>query len=152
MECFLVVAFDAYGYQGPMYRSWLLGLTLLTSVACGIIVTHETDVAAPQNYRPPNAADQWLIEGELDSEIHRDKFTDFQKVAARTLTLKINGEKAIEAPVPTDEQGYTNGTVDGTYRGAKLHVDCSSQKKTNNWIEIRCRVIVNNEIAVTLVM
>jgi hypothetical protein len=104
---------------------------------------HRTEVAAPQMYRPPGAQDMWRIEGVLD--------TDFPDVK-RSLRVMINGETAVEGPLPTSESGMSNGTLDGKYHDAKILVDCSSERKTDTWVEIRCRVIVNGEMAVTLVM
>src|SRR5687768_5150841 len=118
-----------------MYR--LLTVALALTAACGTIVTHEQDVAAPQNYRPPNATNPWRIEGALDTEIHTDKATGIEQVAQRTLKVTIDGKTAIEGPLPTDSRGFSTGTLDGQFAGARIHIDCSSQEKSADWIEIR---------------
>ena len=133
-------------------RNGLLGIVLLLFVGgCAGSVSRDTDVAAPQQYRPKGSEEQWLIEGKLDTEVQRDALGDARS-AARTLTVTINGETAVEGGLLNDNAGLPAGTLDGSYGESKIHVDCSSQSKTSNWIEVRCRVLVDGEVAATLIM
>ncbi len=123
---------------------------LLLATGCGVTIRNETDVAAPQRYRPEGAEKQWLIEATLDSEIHNDGWQEW--VAGRTVEVTINGEKAVEGRFAADSIGTPTGTFDGSYGDSEVHVDCSSQVKTLSWIEVRCRVVVDGETATTLIM
>jgi hypothetical protein len=133
-------------------RTGLLGIVLfLVLGGCAGSTSHDTDVAAPQRYRPKGSEEQWLIEGKLDSEIRHDALGDARS-ASRSLTVTINGETAVQGGLLNDNEGMPAGTLDGSYGDSKVHVDCSSQRKTASWIEVRCRVLVDNEVAATLIM
>jgi hypothetical protein len=119
-------------------------LPLLVLAGCPAYPTMRTEVAAPEMYRPPHAAKQWLIEGAID--------TNTIDLRQRTLHVDIDGVRVVDGPLPTDVIGRSTGTLDGTYRGAQVHVDCSSERKTQDWAELRCRVLVDSELATTLVM
>jgi hypothetical protein len=132
----------------------LLGIVICgaLAVACGTTITRDRDVAAPQPYRPPSHDDQWQIAGALETEVHRSDASGAITFSKRTLIVNINDERVIEGELPMDDVGNSTGTLDGSYRGAKVHADCSSQQKSRDWIEVRCRIMVNGEHAVTLIM
>ena len=121
-----------------------LPLLALALAACPAYPTVRTEVAAPEMYRPPHTTKQWLVEGAID--------TNTNDLRERTLHVDIDGVRVVDAALPTDARGQSTGTLDGTYRGARIHVDCSSQRKTEDWAELRCRVLVDDELATTLVM
>lgn len=130
----------------------VLACTLLaTSTACVNTTTRWTEVAAPQPYRPVGEQKQWSITGEIDTEAVHDWNGAVVEVNRR-LTVRINGAVAIEGALPTDHRGSSTGNLTGTYERQRVDADCSSERKNAEWIEIRCRILVADEHAATLVL
>src|SRR5262245_16448672 len=95
-RCFPLDANGRRGYSRAMKSQSLLMILGLAVTACGVTILHDKDIAAPQNYRPLNAKDQWRIEGQLDSTIERSQISGLETITERILTVRINGDVAVQ--------------------------------------------------------
>ena len=132
-------------------RLVLASVLLTASAGCVNTTTRWTEVAAPQPYRPFGEQKQWSITGEIDTEAVHD-WNGAVVDVTRRLTVRINGAVAIEGALPTDHGGSSTGNLTGTYEQQRINADCSSERKNAEWIEVRCRILVADEHAATLVL
>lgn len=132
-------------------RMWWVAASFVAAlVGCfgGIVRTIEKDRAAPQNFRPRGIESAWKITGHLESELLRDVASGYERVKRRTLHVRINGEKVLVGDLSQDAVGE----VSGHYGGLPVDAVCSSEVKTETWMEVRCVIVINQERTVTLVM
>lgn len=100
------------------------------------------DVSPRQSYRPPNSKELWSISGSLSSQF--DQLSG--AVRQRVLDVYIDDEHVIHGGL----SAMATGELSGKYKNHKVNSICASEIKTQNWIEVRCTILIDNERAATL--
>lgn len=125
-----------------MKTKGILIITILSVLLVGCVQTTQ-DISPAQSYRPKGSDDLWRISGNLDSEYKEDLMGMHVK---RVLNVHINGEKVITGQL----SAKATGELSGNYQGHSIISSCSSEQKTQNWVDVRCMILVDNERAATL--
>lgn len=116
-------------------------ITLAAVVAIAGCSAKTTDISPAQYYRAENSQSQWKITGNLNNEFDQV----FGRIT-RQLSVFIEGEEVINGNL----SAVGTGELSGNYKGTPIDTICSSERKTRDWIEVRCMVLVDNERAATL--
>lgn len=124
-------------------RKKFIFTTLILSALTSGCATRNQDVSPSQSYRPKGTEELWIITGNLDNQFTTGLVATQVK---RVLHIQINGEEVISGRLSSN----ATGELSGSYKKHSLIATCSSEKKTQNWIDVRCMILVNNERAVTL--
>lgn len=115
----------------------LLILAVLLS-GCAI---NAMDVSPRQSYRPPGSKELWDISGSMHSNY--DRLTG---VTLRQLAVSINETPVINGNL----SAMATGELTGRYKDHKVNSICTSEVKTESWMDVRCTILIDNERAATL--
>ena len=118
-------------------------LIILLSIVAAACTHVTTDVSPSQAYRPAGADNLWKITGHLDSTYHEGAAS---VTVQRLLNVYIDNTPVVKGLL----SAMGTGELSGRYLDHAVDVVCTSERKTVNWIDVRCLVLVDNERAVTL--
>lgn len=119
----------------------LSGLILLALTGCA--TTHNFE-AAPQSYRAKNLDNPIDITGKLIVDHKKNLLSDDFKFA---VTIYFDREGVIFGNLDRNLGGDFNGR---DYKGHKTASTCTGKAVSQDAIEVRCMVFVDNERTVTL--
>ena len=120
----------------------LIVLTAITALF-GCATQHSYE-AAPQSYRAKNSDSVYNITGIADVS---EKYGFFTDSASVSITIKFDGEGVIFGNLDSALSGDFNGR---DYKGHKTASTCTGKATSQNTVEVRCMVFVDNERSVTL--
>ena len=100
------------------------------------------NVSASQEYRLKGSDKTWRISGALDTE-----YEPILGTGTTELKVFINGEKAIQGNLSK----HYSGEFSGNYKDHDLLSICTSEPKTESYIQIKCTILVDGEKASTLI-
>jgi len=113
---------------------------LLTVLLAGCAI-NAVDVSPRQSYRPPGSKELWDISGSLNS-----KYDQLTGVTQRYLSVYINETPVINGGL----SAMGTGELIGRYNDHKVNSICTSEVKTETWMDMRCTILIDNERAATL--
>lgn len=122
-------------------KKLLISLVMLNLIGCASQHTHE---AAPQNYRIKNTDKPISISGIVDVNEKSGVFTDS---AEFDVTIKFEGQPQIIGKL---DNALSGDFIGKDYNGQKTAATCNGKIVSQNAIEVRCIVFIDNEKTVTL--
>lgn len=117
----------------------LLSAALIVLNAC---TTTTQDVSPSQSYRPAGSDELWTITGNLENEFTAGLVNE----VTRMLHVNINGVEVIRGQL----SARATGELTGRYLNHTVVSNCSSEQRTENWIDVSCMILIDNERAATL--
>lgn len=130
-------------------------LAALALLAAGCASTSVRHGASPtQHYRLAGSDELLVINGDLEA---RDDSNGWTSKRTNTLTITINGERALQGRL----SGEYTGDLEGSWRDKRTTALCSSTKELVQHVILntvqysysyhpRCVILINGEMAVTL--
>lgn len=118
-------------------------LAVMTLAACAS-TQNRRETSPPQTATIAGETRPVLVSGYIDTRIERGPF---ESTYTRYLTIAINGEMVAAGFL---DPRSISGDVIGQWKNRNAAATCSSQRKTRDWIDVRCILIIDGQQIATL--